>query len=134
MIYFKKTYCDEALRQTKEYRDLLDVWHDLEKIQSLIDEINFADKSRFGTVGDSLFQRAKALDSQMRQKYPMIETMLNAANRRIGYRTTMRPTPQMQVCDQVVSDLVQDWYGILCDTAIKKKIITKIDEFIERVD
>lgn len=131
MIYFKKTYCDEALRQTKEYRDLLDVWHDLEKIQSLIDEINFADKSRFGIVGDSLFQRAKALDSQMRQKYPMIETMLNAANRRIGYRTTMRPTPQMQVCDQVVSDLVQDWYGILCDTAIKKKIITnanRVDE------
>ncbi len=134
MIYFKKTYCDEALRQTKEYRDLLDVWHDLEKIQSLIEEINFADKSRFGTVGDSLFQRAKALDSQMRQKYPMIETMLNAASRRISYRTTMRPAPRKHICDQVVSELEQDTYGILCDTAIKKGIIRKIDEFIERVD
>jgi len=118
----------------KENKDLMGVLHDYDSIQSLINEINISDKSQFGTVGDSLFQRAKALDSQMRQKYPMIETMLNTASRRISYRTTMRPAPRKHICDQVVSELEQDTYGILCDTAIKKGIIRKIDEFIERVD
>ena len=134
VIHFKQTYRDEALRQIEESRDLMDVANDIDKIQSMINEINNSDKSRFGTVGDKLFYRAKTLDSQMRQKYPMIDKMLNAADQRVSYRTITKPAPQMLICNQVVSELVQDYYGILCDTLIKKGIISKIDGFIERVD
>ena len=118
----------------KENKDLMGVLHDYDSIQSLINEINISDKSQFGIVGDSLFYRAMTLNSQMRQKYPMIDIMLNAADQRISYRPAVRPAPQKHICDQVVSELEQDKYGILCDTAIKKGIIRKIDEFIERVE
>lgn len=75
---------------------------------------------------------ANQLDRELRQKYPAIDMMLDFAN------AMLPPSPQTsKICsaeDSVISNLDQDYYGILCDTAVKKGLVRSIKDCIEFVD
>ena len=58
--------------------------------------------------------------------------MINFSN------TMLPPGPQSKKIyspnEAAVSNLTQDYYGILCDTAVKKKIVPEMKQFIRFVD
>lgn len=45
-----------------------------------------------------------------------------------------RAKQNYSVSEVILSNLKQDYYGILCDTAIKKQLVHSIKEFIKKVD
>lgn len=45
-----------------------------------------------------------------------------------------RSKKNYSVSEATLSNLEQDYYGILCDTAIKKQLVRSIKEFIKNVD
>ena len=75
---------------------------------------------------------AEQLDRELRQKYPCIDNMVNFAN------SIPAPVPQAKknysASEEMLSNLQQDYFGILCDTAIKKQLVHSIKEFIKNVD
>ena len=73
-----------------------------------------------------------AADLELRQKYPAICAMLQMAN--------SMPTLSLQRTDVAKNESVneanlrQDYYGILCDTAIKKGIKKNFEECIDCIE
>lgn len=98
--------------------DYMDVVNDLRRIQETIN---------YGT--DKV---AGQLDCELRQKYPAIIAMLQFAA-----SLPMQP-PQYSIIVSDVSpkkaNLWQDYYGILCDAAIKKGIKKDISYCIDHVE
>lgn len=69
------------------------------------------------------------LDQELRQKYPCISKMVDVAN------SMLTPAPQAKrmysASEAVISNLNQDYYGIICDAAFKKQLVRSIKEFIK---
>ena len=117
-IYFTSDLEIQVLKAIKEAYDCADVKNDLDKIQWTI---------QFGTN-----EQAGYLDQEMRQKYPIIGYMLQTTN-----RFPARPAryyAEAAASPFEKSNLEQDYWGILCDTAIKKQMVHSIKEFIKNVD
>ena len=55
--------------------------------------------------------------------------MLNTANAMKINQTVFSQNTEAAI----LSNLTQDYYGILCDTALKKQLISEIKEFIKSV-
>lgn len=109
----------------KEAHDCEDILHDLDRIEQAK-----ANVYSFGGV----FAAAQ-LDRELRQKYPTIDVMLGIAN-------AMQPNPLFPLQNEqarseeekAVSNLQQDYCGILCDTAVKKGMKQSIEDCIENVN
>ena len=123
MIHFFSTIQSSALEIIKEAHDCADVLRDLNRIEQ-------AKANVYTTYGGAF--AADQLDRELRQKYPAIDTMLDLAN------TMLPPSPQApSICseeDREISNLNQDYCGILCDTAVKKGLVKTIKDCIESVD
>lgn len=122
MIYFENDIVTKTLETIKDTYECMDILKDLNQIEQTIEKVKF--------YGD--WFEAEKLDRKLRQKYPCIDVMINIAN-------SMRiPLPRIKknysVSEAVISNLNQDYYGILCDTAIKKQLICNTNEFIKAVD
>ena len=120
MIHFMEELEVKAL---KEINDMADLARDYSRIACLLDSVWTSE----------ILQQAQALDSELRQKYPMINNLLWTAENlpkinlnTIGYSQTFIPTE--------IRRLQQDKYGMLGDVLIKKGIIRAIEEFISYVD
>lgn len=122
MIYFYDELVRRTLDTIKEAYDCADVLNDLNRIEQEIANIK---------LNGNLFM-ATQLDQEMRKKYPCIDRLIDFAN--------SIPIPSVRVKksysanEAIITSLNQDYYGILCDTAIKKQIIQSIKEFIKNVD
>ena len=122
MIYFYDELVTRTLETIKEAYDCADVLNDLNRIEQEIANIK---------LNGNLFM-ATQLDQEMRKKYPCIDRLIDFAN--------SIPIPSVRVKksysanEAIITSLNQDYYGILCDTAIKKQIIQSIKEFIKNVD
>lgn len=116
-IYFASDLAERTLKALMEAHDSADVKNDLDRIQQ--------------TIQRGTNEQARALDQEMRQKYPMINYMLQTTN-----RFPARPT---RYCVETAassfekSNLEQDYWGILCDTAIKKGIKRRLEDCIDHV-
>ena len=75
---------------------------------------------------------AHQLDEELRKKYPCIDAMINFANAMLPQMPQSRKA--YFPSEAVVSDLTQDYYGIFCDTAMKKEIVREMKQFIRFVD
>lgn len=80
-----------------------------------------------------VLQGAAELNDELRRKYPLINTLLNIAERmpkRIvrGNSVIVNNTPP------VMNELVQDTFGILATVLLKKNIINTIEQFIDYVE
>lgn len=123
MIYFFNTIQNNALKIIKEAYDCADVLRDLNRIEQA--------RANLGNGYRGVFE-ADMLDRELRQKYPAIDLMLDFAN------TMLPPSPQVSNIrseeEIAISNLDQDYCGILCDTAVKKGLAKSIKDCIESVD
>lgn len=116
-IYFASDLAERTLKALMEAHDCADVKKDLDRIRQMI---------QYGTN-----EQARALDQEMRQKYPMIDYMLQTTNH--------FPARPARYCVETAassfekSNLEQDYWGILCDTAIKKGIKRRLEDCIDHV-
>ena len=125
MIYFNEYLVAKTINtinSVKDSFDMSDVLNDINRIQLAIESIN---QNRH-------FSEAEKLDIELRQKYPYIEIMLNVANSiSVPSLRNGRVHTEFEI---LLSRLKQDYYGILCDTAIKKGIINDVRKFIDHTD
>ena len=121
MIHFYSTIVNRALEIVKEAHDSADVLLDLNQIE----------QAKANLYYGGVFA-ADQLDQKLRRKYPTIDKMLALAN------TMLPPSPQVSKIrsdeDRLMSNLTQDYFGILCDTAVKKGLTQSIKDCIESVD
>ena len=122
MIYFYDELVAKTAETRKEAYDCADIFNDLNRINQAITNIKL-----YGN-----WSVADHLDQELRQKYPCIDNMVDFAN------SIPVPVPRVKKnyspSEAVLSNLEQDYFGILCDTAIKKQIVHSIKEFIKNVD
>ena len=125
MITFYDGLFAKTLEIMKEAHDCADVLRDLGRIEQ-------AKASAYSYGG--VFA-ADQLDRELREKYPMIDVMLDIAN-------TMRSSPLLPsqpgrnrtMEEAVIDNLQQDYCGILCDTAVKKGVKQSIKDCITSVE
>lgn len=125
MITFYDGLFTETLEIMKEAHDCADILRDLDRIGQA--------KANVYSYGGAF--AADRLDQELRQKYPMIDVMLNIAD-------TMRSNPlfspqsgQNRTMEETaIASLQQDYCGILCDVAVKKRIKQSIEDCIENVN
>lgn len=122
MIYFYDELVTRTLETIKEAYDCADVLNDLNRIEQKIANIK---------LNGNLFM-ATQLDQEMRKKYPCIDRLIDFANS-IPI-SSVRAKKSYSANEAIITSLNQDYYGILCDTAIKKQIIQSIKEFVKNVD
>lgn len=115
--HFNKELCAKALKIIHEASDLHDVAMDLKKIDQLF--------SMRLTL--EVMQEAISFDMKLRLKYPTIDKMINIANSFPACNTFLTDYEQ-----DPLEFLKQDYYGIICDTVLKKGLASSIEEFIER--
>lgn len=118
-IHFISDLESSALNALKDAEDCADIVNDLGRIHY--------------TVTHGSEQDARALDHELRQKYPAIDAMLRAAD---ALQTT--PIPSYFATAKSVlsakSNLQQDYWGIICDAAISKDIKKSIEDCIDHID
>lgn len=117
-IHFKADMETATLKAIKEAHDCTEVANDLLRIQRII--------------ANGTDEEAVHLDLELRRKYPIIDTMLQIANS-LPMQPSQR-TAAVSVESPSKANLWQDYYGILCDTAVKKNIKKSIEDCIDHVE
>ena len=116
-IHFKDEMEVATWKTIKETHDCVDVATDLLRIQNTI---------AYGTD-----EEAMRLDLELWEKYPAINAMLQIAN-----SLPIQPSQCASAAGESPSkaNLRQDYYGILCDTAVKKNIKKSIEDCIDHIE
>lgn len=125
MINFYDGLFAKTLEIMKEAHDCADVLHDLDRIERAKANVN-----SYGGV----FAAAQ-LDRELREKYPMIDVILDIAN--TMYSNPLLPPQDRQARseeERAISNLQQDYCGIICDTAVKKGVKQSIKDCIMSVE
>ena len=122
MIYFHDELVAKILESIKESYDCADVCNDLNRIDQAITNVRLHGNCT----------AAYQLGQELRQKYPCINRMVDVANSMLI--SAPRAKRVCSASEAIISELNQDRYGILCDTAIKKQLVHSIKEFIKGVD
>lgn len=122
MIHFNKNLFFKSLDIVKNSYDCADVLNDLNRI----------DRSIASVKSCGNWVPAYNLDNELRQKYPCIDEMLQFAHN--FHSISTQSSTQLPPAQAVVSNLEQDYCGILCSTAIKKGVVHNIKDFIETID
>lgn len=122
MITFYDGLFAKTLEIMKEAHDCVDILHDLDRIEQA--------KANVHSYG-GVFAAAQ-LDRELRQKYPTIDVMLGIAN---AMRSDPLFPPQIEqnrTIEEIAMDnLQQDYCGILCDMAVKKRVKQSIKDCIK---
>ncbi len=122
MIYFYDAQVAKTIEIIQEACDCIDIYNDLNRIKQAITNIK--------TYGN--WSPADHLNRELRQKYPTINNMIEFAN-----SVSLQKPRAKKICsasEAVLSSLEQDYFGILCDTAIKKQVVSSIKDFVKNVD
>lgn len=122
MIYFYDDLVEKTVETIKEAYDCAGILNDLNRINQAITNIKL-----YGN-----WSASDQLDQELRQKYPCIDNMVDFVNS-ISVPVS-RVKKNYSSSEAVLSNLGQDYFGILCDTAIKKQMVHNIKEFIKNVD
>lgn len=78
---------------------------------------------------------ADQLDRELRQKYPTIDVMLNTAQAmRSSLLLPLQSGRNCTMEEAAISNLQQDYCGILCDVAVKKRVKESIKDCIMSVE
>jgi len=117
-IYFVSDLEQLAVMAIKNAHDCADIDNDLSRILNTI---------RYGTERD-----ANVLDAELRWKYPAINAMQQVANSLPGL--PCRRTAGIRGGSSNKENLRIDYWGILCDTAIKKGLKRNFEECIDHIE
>ena len=118
-IHFVSDLESSALNALKDAEDCADIVNDLGRIHY--------------TVTHGSEQDARALDHELRQKYPAIDAMLQAADNLQATRIPLCFTT-VKSGSSAKSNLQQDYWGIICDAAISKGIKKSIEDCIDHIE
>ena len=119
-IYFNTEKFNKAEKIIKGSKDLVEVKHDLIRIDHARAGINNGDRTT-----------AIKLNQELRIKYPCIDRMLKIADTFPIYSQKTTNTPTIDSTEDIdIVRLQQDRCGIICDIAIKKGIATNIEDLI----
>ena len=118
-IHFVSDLESSALKALKDAEDCADIVNDLGRI--------------YYTITHGSEQDARALDHEMLQKYPAIDALLRVADTLqtapiSSYFAAAKSVPSAK------SNLQQDYWGIICDAAIKKGIKKSIEDCIDYIE
>lgn len=119
-IYFASDLRERTLKALMEAHDCADVKNDLDRIR--------------WTIQRGTNEQAEYLDREMRQKYPMIDYMLQVADHFPVQAHSQGYCGKGITESPEKSNLEQDYWGILCDTAIKKGIKKRLEDCIDHVE
>lgn len=128
MIHIKNSINCQVLMTIKEAKDFVDVLNDLTEINNAKDNLSnsFTNQQLIQAENEAI-----KLDDVLSKKYRYINELIRIGNSMLApftqnNRSNKGPT--------VIEMLDQDYFGILCETAIKKGIIHKVEEYIDYVD
>lgn len=124
-IYFKESLVCTALNLIK-----LKGTDDKLKARSDIDQIDTIVNNYFNGYG---YDPATAvqLDNQILQEYPIIRRFNSLSPTTVSRVPKANPTPAI---DPVISNLIQDRYGIMFDVLFKEGYVHELEDFVERVE
>jgi hypothetical protein len=122
MIHFYENMIAEILKNVKESSDCAEICKDINRIKKAIAQVQ--------NCGDRF--TANQLDRELRQKYPCIDGMLDVANSIPC--SSLQITKAYSSDEAVIESLWQDYYGILCGTAVKKGYVHSVEELIKYID
>ena len=117
-IRFVSDLESSTLKALKDAKDCADIVNDLSRIRY--------------TITHGAERDAWVLDYELRQKYPAINVMLQAADA-LKPSTSSYFTP-VQDALSGKDALWQDHWGIICDVAISKGIKESIEDCIDHID
>lgn len=106
---------------------VLEIIHEASELHGVAVDLDNINRFLSSTPTFEIMVEAKAFNIELHQKYPTIDEMLNIANSIPSANTIPR---NYQPC--AMEFLKQDYFGIICDTALKKGFASSIEEFIER--
>lgn len=125
MITFYDGLFAKTLEIMKEAHDCADILHDLDRIGQA--------KANVYSYGGAF--AADRLDQELRQKYPMIDVMLNIADTMCSNPLFSPQSGQNRTMEEAaLASLQQDYCGILCDVAVKKGVKKSIKDCIKDVN
>lgn len=135
IIHFQETLVEKAMETIKDAQDLSDVAKDLKEVQIGLDQVRYSNLLREVDDSEKLrkLQQARILDNILRRKYPTIDIMLTLADK----MPKTLSSPKASGGEPKTTEyqlLEQDYYGILCDTLLKKKVTDSIEAFIKSVE
>lgn len=122
MLQFKSLKQAENIIETK---DDVDVAKDFANVLSHLSALN-------NNPSYEVIKLSFELDKSLHSKYPIIDKLLD-----LGSKLSSAKKGESQAlsdAEAAKSNLTQDYFGILCDTLIKKEIITSANQFIDHVD
>ena len=124
MIYFHQHLVETAIKAMEDAQELLDIKNDITIIDRVICALrNYMNYENLHT--------AQELDEKLREKYSTIKLMLMVADQIPPSSSNSTYAQQQEIPE--ISHLIQDRYGILCHVLLKKAIISKAEDFIEKV-
>ena len=134
-IFFYKNFVKEALNAIKEGRELAEVKDDLENVRQQMEQVQIFKLAleRDNNIKLWKLEQARKVDRMIRNKYPVINNMLNIANRLLPRQNSGNTGSGETETNEYIC-LNQDYYGILCHVLLKKKLIETIEDFIEKVE
>lgn len=120
MIHFNRELIQKTYMTIQSSNNYADIFKDLNTISATIDDIKKTGNNYKGDL----------LDAQIRQKYPGVDAMIRYANKFPHSNQTTASSP----VEITISNLQQDEYGIICDTAIKIGLTDSFNSCIESID
>lgn len=134
MIDFNVELVFRGLQILKEDDDFFDMKEDLENTKRIMKQVQYSVLMLIPDPAEQIrrLQEANNQDQYLRKKYPDIEEMLYAAemlSKVQGRASSHSKAPETNEYKL----LEQDCYGIVLHVLKKKGIVTRVEEYIERV-
>ena len=135
LIHFHKDLVQKSLKAIREAQELSEVSKDIDEVLRQMEQVSAVNLTQEYDDNIKLLKlrQAMSLDKTMREKYPVIDNMLNIAYG-LGPKQTSSGTSFYTNETKEYQALEQDYYGILCHVLLKKGFTETIEEFIEKVD
>lgn len=129
MTCFYQNLLDKSFELIKSLDTYKDALSDLYQINNVLQNLQIQQP-------DEYLCRVRQLDLYMRQKYPMIQNIVDVATR-MEQALPLAPTKQNHTAysqqESLIFNLEQDHIGIRVDVGIKEGVGHEIKDFIEKV-
>ena len=128
MIRYQETLMEQAkaILSAHGTADEMQASQDVDQIDELLNQL------LSNGMNPVVRQQATALDSHLREKYLIIDTLQNAANE-IGRVSPYRASNNSKINDSLIHRLVMDRFGIWTNTLLKHRVIENLKDVLEDV-
>lgn len=128
MIRYQETLMEQAkaILSAHSTADEIQASQDVDQIDQLLNQL------LSNGMNPIVRQQATALDSHLREKYLIIDTLQNAANE-MGRVSPYRASNSSNTNDNLIHRLVMDRFGIWTNTLLKHRVIDQIKDVLEDV-